>query len=408
MRTDEYPLTAAPLAGGEIPFILSLAQALHRYGAPAHRLEAALSVAARVLGMQARFFSTPTTLIASFGPPEEMRTSLMRMEPGEMDLARLGSLDRLAGEVIRRKKTPEEGAREIERILARPQPYGAVISVLCFALAGGAGARLFGGGLAEIVAAAISSLLVGILEQFSDRPALGRVRTPVAGFIAAAVSVVVAHLVPMSPRIATLGGLFVLLPGLGLTVAMTELGTRQLMSGTSRLMGAAVALLQLVFGVALATRLGALLPALPHVPTVPTPGTELVALLLLALAAIVLLRADAEDAPWILLAGAVAYLGARLGSQMLGTELGAFLGAVVLGMVSNLLAHLRDRPSVITIVPGLLLLVPGSIGFRGLESFLIKDVVAGMDTLFWMMMVAVSLCAGLLVGNVLAPQRKVL
>lgn len=408
MRTDEYPAVNSPLAGGEVPFILSLAQALHRFGTPAHRIEAALSVAARVLGTEARFFSTPTTLMASFGKPEELRTALIRMEPGEMDLAKLGRLDRLAGEVVRRKKTPEEGAKEIETIVADAGTYAPWLVVLCFALAGGAGAVLFGGGLAEAATALVASLVCGLLEHFGHRPAIARVRLPVAGFVAAAVAALTAHLFPMAPRIATLGGLIVLLPGMGLTVAMTELSTRQLMSGTARLAGAAASLLQLVFGVALGVRLGNVFPAVHHVATAPAPGSELVALLVLAFAAMVLLRAAMEDALWILLVGALGYLGARVGSQTLGPELGAFIGAVLLGASSNLIAHLRDRPAVITIIPGLLLLVPGSVGFRGLESFLIKDVVAGMDTLFLMLMVAVSLGAGLLVGNVVAPQRKVL
>lgn len=408
MRTDEYPAVSIPLAGGEVGFILSLAQALHRFGTPAHRIEAALSVASRVLGTEARFFSTPTTIMASFGKPEELRTALLRMEPGELDLGKLGKLDRLAGEVIRRKKTPDEGAKEIEAIVAGQDAYGPLLLILCFTVAGGAGAVLFGGGVAEAITAALGSLVCGLLEHFGHRPAIARVRLPVAGFVAAAVATLAAHLFPMAPRIATLGGLIVLLPGLGLTVAMTELSTRQLMSGTARLAGAAASLLQLVFGVALGVRLGGLFPAVHHVATAPAPGSELVALVLLAFAAMVLLRAALTDALWILLVGALGYLGARFGSQHLGPELGAFIGAVLLGAASNLIAHLRDRPSVITIIPGLLLLVPGSVGFRGLESFLIKDVVAGMDTLFLMLMVAVSLGAGLLVGNVLAPQRKVL
>jgi uncharacterized membrane protein YjjB (DUF3815 family) len=60
------------------------------------------------------------------------------------------------------------------------------------------------------------------------------------------------------------------------------------------------------------------------------------------------------------------------------------------------------------VVPGLMLLVPGSVGFRSLASLLERDVVAGVDTAFSMLMVAVALVAGLLSANALVPPRKVL
>ena len=53
----------------EIAFVLALARALHRYGTPAHRLEEALEIVGKDLGLKGEFFSTPTTIIASFGDP---------------------------------------------------------------------------------------------------------------------------------------------------------------------------------------------------------------------------------------------------------------------------------------------------------------------------------------------------
>ena len=49
---------------------------------------------------------------------------------------------------------------------------------------------------------------------------------------------------------ATLGGLVVLLPGLTLTTALSELATRHLASGAARLSGAFITFLSIVFGVA--------------------------------------------------------------------------------------------------------------------------------------------------------------
>ncbi|MCP3098073.1 threonine/serine exporter family protein [Myxococcus sp. K15C18031901] len=401
-----------PLPGPAVAFALRLGEALHRYGTPAHRLEGLMQRVSERLGLEGRFFSTPTSLFASFGPPESLRTCLIRVEPGDMDLERLTLLDILADDVIHARLTPEEGALRVEAILARPPRFGPTLQVVCWALAGAAGARLFGGGLREMAVAMVSSLLIGMLSELTQRqPTTARVLEPVAAILSSALAVLATSVVgPLQVQVATLAGLIVLLPGLTLTVALNELATRNLISGTSRLTGAAVVFLQLGFGVALGSRLSVVLPPpaiLP--PPEPLPAwTQGLALAIAGLAIGVLFRARPRDWGWIAAAGTFAFTGARYGSELLGPQLGAFVGALLLGIGGNVLARLRNKPSVTVVVPGLMLLVPGSVGFRSLSSLLERDVVAGVDTAFNMLMVAVALVAGLLSANALVPPRKVL
>jgi uncharacterized membrane protein YjjB (DUF3815 family) len=60
------------------------------------------------------------------------------------------------------------------------------------------------------------------------------------------------------------------------------------------------------------------------------------------------------------------------------------------------------------VIPGMMLLVPGSIGYRSLESLMERDVVAGIGTAFSMALVAVAIVAGLLLANSLVPPRRIL
>ncbi|WP_164002103.1 threonine/serine exporter family protein [Pyxidicoccus caerfyrddinensis] len=401
-----------PPPGAAVAFTLRLAEALHRYGTPSHRLEGLMRRVSERLGLEGRFFSTPTSLFASFGPPEALRTSLIRVEPGDLDLERLTLLDVLADDVIQGRLSPTEGARKVEDILALPARYGPGLQLLCWALAGGAAGRLFGGGLREVGVAALSSLVIGTLGELTRRrPSTTLVLEPVAAILSSAFAVLAASLVgPLSVQVATVAGLIVLLPGLSLTVAINELATRHLISGTSRLTAAALVFLQLGFGVALGSRLALLLPppTLAPLPPALPAWTQLLALILSPVAVGVLFRARPRDWGWIAAACTFAFVGSRLGALLLGAQLGAFVGALLLGIASNALARLRNRPSVTTVVPGLMLLVPGSVGFRSLSSLLERDVVAGVDTAFNMLMVAVALAAGLLSANALVPPRKVL
>ena len=68
----------------------------------------------------------------------------------------------------------------------------------------------------------------------------------------------------------------------------------------------------------------------------------------------------------------------------------------------------RDRPSLVVQTPAILLLVPGSLGYLSLTSFLDRDALAGIEGAFRTGLVAISLVGGLLAANVVLPPRRVL
>jgi uncharacterized membrane protein YjjP (DUF1212 family) len=420
-KTAPNPGSETPLVGrlpadpderAAIGFILRLGRALHSYGYAAHRLEQVLDQSAQQLKLRGQFFSTPTSIFASFGPQEDQRTFLIRVEPGGVDLGRLAMLDAVTVEVLHGRISPADGSIEIDKILDSPERYGRVVTTLAFGLASAAASRFLGGGMVEIVVSCGIGLVIGVLALASGKLSqLGRVFEPVAAFAASLLAASVGHWIgPFSVYNATLAGLIVLVPGFTLTVAMTELSTRHLVSGTARLTGALVLFLTIAFGVALGSRISSELGGPPLIAeAVPLPGwTEMVALVAAPLAFSVLLRAQPKDAIWIVLAGILGVTGGRLGARSLGLELSVFFGALVVGVASNLYARFLNRPATVTLVPGILLLVPGSLGFRSLASLLDREVVLGVETAFRMILMAVALVAGILVSNIVAPPRRTL
>jgi len=58
-------------------------------------------------------------------------------------------------------------------------------------------------------------------------------------------------------------------------------------------------------------------------------------------------------------------------------------------------------------VPAVLLLVPGSLGLRGLASLLDRDTVTGVESVVATAIVATAIVAGLLIANaVVSPRRS--
>jgi uncharacterized membrane protein YjjP (DUF1212 family) len=394
---------------------MELGRSLLAVGTPAHRLEEALGMVSARLGIRGEFYSTPTALIATFAGEPFPRTFLARSEPGEVNLEKLIALDRATTQVIRGELTPAEGASRLGAIMAAPPRYGPVALLGCYGVSSAALACVFGGGWAQIAAAGAIGLAVGALALLLElAPHFGRIfelaAAMAASFLAHAAARLAGELGPISVYHATATGLIILFPGLTLTTAMTELSTRHLVSGTSRLMGAGVVFLKLAFGVALGGRLGATVfgaPAPAELPGVER-WAEAAALLAAALAFTVFFQARPRDAGWILCGSLAAIAGARAGNFLLGPELGPFLGALALTAGSNLYALLLGTPARVVLVPSIVLLVPGSIGFRSVSLLLERDVLAGVNTAFSMVLAAIALAAGVLLANLLVPPRRIL
>jgi uncharacterized membrane protein YjjB (DUF3815 family) len=56
--------------------------------------------------------------------------------------------------------------------------------------------------------------------------------------------------------------------------------------------------------------------------------------------------------------------------------------------------------------PGILLLVPGSVGFRSMSFLLERDTPLGLDTAMLLLTLLVSIVAGLMFGDLLISPRR--
>jgi uncharacterized membrane protein YjjB (DUF3815 family) len=164
------------------------------------------------------------------------------------------------------------------------------------------------------------------------------------------------------------------------------------------------------FGVAIGLELQRWI-TVPDLVIAPLPASawlDVLVVMLTSSALTVMFQARPADLPYIILASLLAYFGSRVGSLEIGLFLGVFLGSLAVTAFSNLLARVRNRPSTVTLLPGLILLVPGSLGFRSLAWMLEHNVDSGVEAAFNMLMVAISIVAGIFFGSATVPLRKAL
>ncbi len=402
--------TAEIATDPRVSFLLALGRALHAAGHSSQGLEEMLELAAARLGVPGEFFTTPTSMFVAFGQEQGQRTFLIRVQPEGPNLSRLARVKTILDRVLDGSLSPGDGAAQLRSVIEADSPYSRGLTTIAFALSSAASAVFFGGGVREIVLAASLGLVTGLLALVAARNVtLEKVFTSAAAFLVAALATVAGVVAGgVSVSTATLGGLVVLLPGLMLVGAMGELATGHLASGTARAAGAFITFIGIGFGVALGTRVAEqIVGAARVVPPVGMPEIFIwIALVAAALAFAVLLKADRRDVPWIVVGAVVAILASRLGTRLVGSELGPFFGSFGVAVAGSAFAARTLRPASVVVAPGVLVLVPGSVGFRSITALLDNRVVAGIDTAFSALFTAVALVVGLLIANVVLPARR--
>ena len=391
-------------------FILELAKALHAYGLPAHRLEDVMTQITARLGFTCHFFVIPTGIFGSLSLENEQETFFIRVQPGDANLEKQCRVDEIVSLVMSGNLSPEEGVERVALVERMPPRYPAWLVIICFALVSGSASRFFGGGVKEALTSTAVGMVLGALVIFvENKPQLGRLFPMLAAFLTALIAGCSNFLFgSLAVSVCLISGLIVFVPGLSLTIAMTELATGHLVSGTARFSQALITFLLLGFGAALGSHLnGVLFGVQPQEVLYPLPyGYDFISVLVAGMAFVVLFKAYPKDFIWIVGISFASYFGARFGALVMGPELGVSLAALTVGSMANLFSRTFDRPSSIMLLPGLLLLVPGSIGFQSISSLVAQDVVLGMQTAFKMFMVAIALVSGLFLASILIPPRK--
>ena len=170
-------------------------------------------------------------------------------------------------------------------------------------------------------------------------------------------------------------------------------------------------LLTLGFGAALGTQLAARsFGAAAVAPITPLPAWIVAPALLASAVGLALsFRSQRRDFVWVLASGVVTYAAVQAGARATDSaELGALFGAFVLGLSGSFVARTFRRPAAVVTLPGLILLVPGSVGFRSIASLVQQDTLFGVQTAFSMLLVAVAIVTGLLVASAILPSRRAL
>ncbi len=389
-------------------FLRDLGQALHVSGAPAHDLETAMKAIGQRLGARVEGFAVLTFLaLTVVAGGNSRRVELLRLPPYDYNMARLIELDALCREI----SSVDDLERYIERLAAimrQPAPWSGWRFVgMGFLLSGSVALLLRGGWVEMLCGGLLGMFFVAGYLQFARIPRLGPAVPVILCALAAIGAQGLAHLWPQQvPFISAVAGIVLLLPGFMLTVAMSELATQNYLAGTGRLTGAFVLLFLMGAGLAIGTQISlAWLPAVPLPESVAAlPAWAIWA----AIAALGISLLAVLQAPWSAVhvsvgACLLAWAVYSLVNAKMGNVVGAFAGALAVASAGHLYQYLSKRPAALVQIPGLITLVPGSMGFRGVHALIQQDSAAGISLITDMVITGAVLAVGLLLADNILP-----
>lgn len=405
-------------AAVRMQFVVEIARRLHQYGTSAPRLEDAIDAVSARLGLSCHSLSTPTSILFSFtGRGREANalaevTQVIRVAPGADDLRNLSLVNEIADRVTDGSIGIDEGFRRLSEIRDRPSTLRRVLETLSFGIAAIAVEAVLEGSAADLAAAGLIGTLVGMIVVTAEsrprlKPAVEAICALIATFLATLAS---AQFAPLHLNSVVLASLIVLFPGLMLTTAVRELSTQHLVSGMARFAGAMTTLVKLAFGTVVANQLCAVLRLVPPPASSPPVASSVqwLALICGCFSFAVLFRAARRDVFLVAGAAMLGFLITYYCGRASTPQFGVFLAGLSMAGLGNIYARFVGRPGSLVRVPGIIMLVPGSVGFKTLSLLAQREVFPGIDMAVSLVAILACLVAGLLFGDLLVPSRRIL
>jgi uncharacterized membrane protein YjjP (DUF1212 family) len=395
----------------QIDFILLAAKSLHENGLPTHRVEDFIGKMCVSLTIEAEFFTTPGSIFASIHENGRKQSHLVKVsQEGDLNLEKIDTIQEVCKDVIENKNTFDEGIKRLKTISTQESRYPNWLMVVFFGLSTGSAACIFGGNLPEITCASLIGFGIGGFNSLLHFiPRLGKVFVLISAVWACCLAAIFQQLfIDFQRDIATVCGLIILIPGFSFTVSITEMVNNHLIAGLTRFTNAFITFVMIAVGVAVGLKLmGHIHITTPNYVIHQIPmWTEWIALFFVPLGFMILFKAKQNDFRWILLACWCSYFAYSFGSKIMSAPLAVFSASLLLGILSNVFSRIKKRNSSLLLVPGMILLVPGSLGFFSISNFVNSDLLAGLQTAITMLTTSMALVFGIIFSNILVKAER--
>ncbi len=394
-----------------IECLRKIGKALLAAGSSVGTVENTLTEIANTYGVKCEIVALPNILMTKLDRPPYGIVDFTVQQLTSLKLDQMSELVLLVDQLQRKLIQPATAIQQLDRILVKPHRFNAATVILGYFLSCIGLTLLFRPDMVALAITGAVGVLVGIITLWFQRwPRFDLLLPVIAAFI---VSTVMFNLTQMGWIFGSVNllvpPLVTFLPGAVLTIGMIELSSKQILSGSARLMYGGATLFLLFIGIGAGLSMSGLPDAYVYefeASTFPW-WAPLLGTLLFGIGTFIRLSGANRDLFWMLLVLYIAMLGQYLGEQWLSPYFGAFLGATLMTVSSELIARSpRRTPALASQVVAFWFLVPGARGLLGVTSILSEDFMSAAIGIGEMLVLMGAIALGVLLATLIMSPHK--
>ncbi|ORX41640.1 hypothetical protein BCR36DRAFT_363868 [Piromyces finnis] len=318
------------------------------------------------------------------------------------------------------KEVLTSAINKLDYVIGKPPSFGSVFWQFFSYVVAAATASpiLFGGTWLDSIVSGFVGLIVGIITYYEPLffTSHSHLVELLASLGASATLRIIQGIFPkycVNFTADILSAVLYLLPGLNFTIGFIELASRNMISGTVRLIHSLVTSFMMGAGITIGVHMTKFItvPIVLDSSTTQTcqivasPSTYWYILMfpLLGISLNMMFYANASQFPIMVFTTLISYIITLIGNKFeLPNEVSIIIAALAVGIVSNVYAKLRKKLAIIPIIIGVLLLVPGSVGVKGSLAFLIdQNFETGIQFTISMFTVSMWITIGVFLSNLI-------
>ncbi|KAI8370401.1 uncharacterized protein BYT42DRAFT_502206 [Radiomyces spectabilis] len=387
--------------------ILLLARALLKYGCPCHRMDDSLQLSAKMLSLNATFtFLSDSILISISSKDTDEPYTMMVKAANGFDNGKIVRVNRIMNQFHKDKCTLDTCLETLQEITRDPPTVSAWQMIVAFgALGFSASIIMFQGSWIDGALSAVLGSIVGALAVLAGNITIyGRVfevsACIIVGFTARAMNDYACFTSVAIPSI------LVLLPGYGMTMAMMELSSHHIPTGTIRLVYAIIYTLMLGYGLQMGSSLYGSINSSGaddglcnrsvnpwfYIPLFP----------MMSISIGVSFGSSPKEWPSQIFCAASGFCVTYfLGKVVPDSQIVGSIAAFATALYANLALKVTGEPPLSPLCVGVTFLVPGSIGVRGVYALLHQEDLAQAIFALRMIMIAMGLSVGIFAASMI-------
>ncbi|KAF9194549.1 hypothetical protein BGZ51_009112 [Haplosporangium sp. Z 767] len=386
-------------------YVLRLARAMIKFGAPSHRLEDAVDHTARTLELNLQCVYMPNVMIIAFTDYEThtSETHLLKVSAG-LNMYKFAQVHKILKLVAHSSMPVDEAIMKLDTINAEKDLWPQWANVLSYALASFCAAPMFfKGNWVDAGVAFLIGGLVGVMNWISQKvPSYAHIceitMSVVVAFVAEALH---SHVCRSAVKMA---GIVMLLPGYTITCSILELSSRHMISGSVRLFYAIIFSLLLGYGLTIGASLWNLFDPSSRAaevtaacPQVLDPKWNILFVPLFSFTLNVWLKAHPRQWVLAIILSILGYMISYSTATWAGAknEVSSALASFAIGFCGNIYQRVTHQLSFQAVVCAVFFLVPGSMGLKGAMAWLTDDMAGGVNFALQMVITAIAISVGL-------------